>query len=57
MNKSEPKHILIDRCCLAYFWLYHLTLISDMSEALILESSFDWTIAIGLIKNFYSAVC
>ena len=35
-------------CC---FWLNHLSLISDMSEAQILTSSFDWTIAICSIKE------
>ena len=37
--------------CLACFWLNHLSLISDMPEAQILTSSFDWTIAICSVKK------
>ena len=37
--------------CSACSSLNHLTLISDVSEALILASSFEWTIAIKSMKE------
>ena len=44
---TSPLHMAYVAC----FWLNHLTLISDMSEARILAYSFDWTIAICSIKE------
>ena len=35
----------------SFFWLNHLSLISDISQAQILTSPFDWTIAICSIKE------